>query len=136
MFSPTGAVADAKQGFAVLANPKSGAKTVGQFMAEGMPFPDALKKTMAQLKGKSFATAPQIDNLGAARKKIAGGLEIAALDGLVQFRGGGTVDGGPQFRPAFEAIRSRQHELGVVQGKGLGACGSVICRDFGDSFRS
>lgn len=56
------AFSDLFQGFAVLANPKSGAKTVGQFMAEGLPFADALKKTMAQLKGKSFATAPQIDN--------------------------------------------------------------------------
>jgi ABC-type nitrate/sulfonate/bicarbonate transport system substrate-binding protein len=56
------AFSDLFQGFAVLANPKSGVKTIGQFLAEGLPFPDALKKTMAQLKGKSFATAPQIDN--------------------------------------------------------------------------
>ncbi len=56
------AFSDLFQGFAVLANPKSGAKTVGQFMAEGLPFAEALKKTMAQLKGKRFATAPQIDN--------------------------------------------------------------------------
>ena len=56
------ALSDLFQGFAVLANPQSGAKTVGQFMEGGMSFEDAMKATMAQLKGKSFATPPDVDN--------------------------------------------------------------------------
>jgi len=56
------AFSDLFQGFAILANPKSGAKTVVQFMKEGMDFNDAMKATMAQLKSKRFATAPNVDN--------------------------------------------------------------------------
>ena len=56
------ALSDLFQGFAILANPKSGAKTVGQFMEGGMSFEDAMKATMAQLKGKSFVTPPDVDN--------------------------------------------------------------------------
>lgn len=50
------------QGFAILGHPDSGAKTVNEFMAEGMAFEDAMKATMGQLKGASFVTAPNIDN--------------------------------------------------------------------------
>ena len=53
---------DLFQGFAVLARPDSGYKTVNQFMDEGMSFEDAMTATMAQLKGQSFVTAPNIDN--------------------------------------------------------------------------
>jgi hypothetical protein len=56
------ALSDLFQGFAILANPQSGAKTVGQFMEGGMNFEDAMKATMAQLRGKSFATPPDVDN--------------------------------------------------------------------------
>jgi len=56
------ALSDLFQGFAILANPQSGAKTVGQFIESGMSFEDAMKATMAQLKGKSFATPPDVDN--------------------------------------------------------------------------
>ena len=56
------ALTDLFQGFAVLAHPDTGAKTVNDFMGEGMSFEDAMKATMAQLKGKKFATAPNIDN--------------------------------------------------------------------------
>ena len=56
------ALSDLFQGFAILANPESGAKTVRQLMDGGMSFEDAMKATMAQLKGKSFVTAPNIDN--------------------------------------------------------------------------
>jgi len=53
---------DLFQGFAILARPDSGAKTVKQFMAEGLPFDEAMHRTMAQLKGKKFVTAPVVDN--------------------------------------------------------------------------
>jgi hypothetical protein len=56
------ALSDLFQGFAILANPESGAKTVRQLMDGGMSFEDAMKATMAQLKGKSFATPPDVDN--------------------------------------------------------------------------
>jgi ABC-type nitrate/sulfonate/bicarbonate transport system substrate-binding protein len=56
------ALTDLFQGFAILARPDSGAKTVNDFMKEGLSFEDAMKQTMAQLKGKSFATAPVVDN--------------------------------------------------------------------------
>ncbi len=56
------ALTDLFQGFAVLAAPDSGAKTVNDFMKGGMSFEDAMKATMAQLKGQKFVTAPNIDN--------------------------------------------------------------------------
>ena len=56
------AITDLFQGFAILARPGSSVKSVGQFMAEGLAFEEAMKKTMAQLKGKSFVTAPVVDN--------------------------------------------------------------------------
>ena len=55
------AITDLFQGFAILARPGSSVKSVGQFMAEGLAFEEAMKKTMAQLKGKSFVTAPVVD---------------------------------------------------------------------------
>jgi len=56
------AFSDFFQGFAILAAPGSGTKTVRQFMDGGMNFADAMKATMAQLKGRSFATPPDVDN--------------------------------------------------------------------------
>ena len=56
------AITDLFQGFAILARPGSNVKSVGQFMTEGLAFDEAMKKTMAQLKGKSFVTAPVVDN--------------------------------------------------------------------------
>ncbi len=56
------ALTDLFQGFAVLARPGSNVKTVQQFMSEGLPFKEAMKQTMAQLQGKSFVTAPVVDN--------------------------------------------------------------------------
>src|SRR5260370_21292307 len=56
------ALTDLFQGFAILARPGSSVKSVGQFMADGLTFDEAMKKTMAQLKGKSFVTAPVVDN--------------------------------------------------------------------------
>src|SRR5215469_12534743 len=52
------ALTDLFQGFAVLAHPDTKAKTVKDFMGEGLSFEDAMKKTMAQLKGQKFVTAP------------------------------------------------------------------------------
>ena len=56
------ALTDLFQGFAVLAEPNSGAKTVNDFMDEGMSFDEAMKATMEQLRGEKFVTAPNIDN--------------------------------------------------------------------------
>jgi NMT1-like family len=56
------ALTDLFQGFAILARPASSVKTVGQFMAEGLGFSEAMKRTMTQLRGKSFVTAPVVDN--------------------------------------------------------------------------
>jgi hypothetical protein len=53
---------DLFQGFAVLGRPDEKPKTVNQFMAEGVPFAEAIKRTMAQVKGHKFATAPVVDN--------------------------------------------------------------------------
>jgi ABC-type nitrate/sulfonate/bicarbonate transport system substrate-binding protein len=54
--------ADLFQGFAILAKPGSGMKTVNDFMKTGLSFEDAMKQTVAQLKGQTFVTAPNIDN--------------------------------------------------------------------------
>ncbi len=56
------AITDLFQGFAILGRPGSNVKSVVQFMTEGLAFDEAMKKTMAQLKGKSFVTAPVVDN--------------------------------------------------------------------------
>lgn len=47
--------ADIFQGYAILAQPDSGAKSFDEFLAEGMSPDEAFKATMAQLKGKRFA---------------------------------------------------------------------------------
>jgi hypothetical protein len=78
------ALTDLFQGFAVLAHPDSGAKTVNDFMAEGKSFEDAMKATMGQLRGQKFVTAPNIDNrmfLDTAFK--LGGLDMAKDTDLV-----------------------------------------------------
>lgn len=56
------ALTDLFQGFAVLAHPDTKAKTVKDFMGEGLSFEEAMKRTMAQLKGQKFVTAPVVDN--------------------------------------------------------------------------
>ncbi|MBV9275675.1 MAG: ABC transporter substrate-binding protein [Verrucomicrobia bacterium] len=56
------ALTDLFQGFAILARPGSNVKTVGQFMADGLGFNEAIKRTMSQLEGKGFVTAPVVDN--------------------------------------------------------------------------
>lgn len=43
-------------GWAILANPTLNAKSVTEFMQSGMSFTDAMKATMAQMKGQNFAT--------------------------------------------------------------------------------
>jgi ABC-type nitrate/sulfonate/bicarbonate transport system substrate-binding protein len=92
---------DLFQGFAVLARPGSGTKTVRQFMQEGMNFNDAMKATMAQLKGKSFATAPNVDNrifldtvfsLGAMAMDADTKLVITPDANTLQLASGGKVD--------------------------------------------
>lgn len=55
-------LADLFQGFAILASPDSGAKTVNEFMGEGMTFEESMVATMGQLEGETFVTAPNIDN--------------------------------------------------------------------------
>ena len=77
---------------------------------------------------RAHFAAAQVHDLRAPREQLARGLEIAALGGLVQSGRGDAVDGGLQFRPAFEPIGPRQHELGVMQRKGLGRGGAVIGR--------
>ena len=47
--------ADIFQGYAVMAQADSGAKSFDEFLAEGMSPDDAFKATMGQLKGKRFA---------------------------------------------------------------------------------
>ena len=49
-------IADLFQGFSLLAKPsKPSYKSVHDFMKEGLSFDEAIKQTMAQLKGKTFA---------------------------------------------------------------------------------
>lgn len=60
-----------------------------------------------------FASA-LVDNLRPPREKFTGGLEIASRRGLVQFRGGHSVHCRFQLRPAFETIRPREDELGIM----------------------
>jgi len=47
--------ADIFQGYAIMAQPDSGAKSFDEFIAEGMSPDDAFKATMEQLRGKRFA---------------------------------------------------------------------------------
>jgi ABC-type nitrate/sulfonate/bicarbonate transport system substrate-binding protein len=95
------ALTDLFQGFAVLARPGSSVKSVGQFMAEGITFEDAMKKTMAQLKGKSFVTAPVVDNrifletvfsLGGMNMNKDTKLVVTADSNALQLESGGQVD--------------------------------------------
>ena len=54
---------DTYVGTYMLASPQGGAKTVSQLVDEGVPFNDAIKQAMAQMKGKRVA----IDNTGSHR---------------------------------------------------------------------
>ena len=58
--------------------------------------------------------AAEVNDLGTTSQEFAGGGEIAAFDRFVQFVCGNPVDGGLQLGPAFEAVRAREDELGVV----------------------
>jgi ABC-type nitrate/sulfonate/bicarbonate transport system substrate-binding protein len=108
-------------GNAILANPESGIKTVDEFIAEGLPWDDAARQTMAQLKGKqitvpvdpstypwmnlaySFADLTmddseviRIEDPKAVQLGLAGRIPLAAPGGAVQiyqlqFQAGGKV---------------------------------------------
>jgi hypothetical protein len=95
------ALTDLFQGFAILARPGSSVKSVGQFMADGLTFDEAMKKTMAQLKGKSFVTAPVVDNrifletvfsLGGMNMNKDTKLVVTADANALQLESGGQVD--------------------------------------------
>jgi ABC-type nitrate/sulfonate/bicarbonate transport system substrate-binding protein len=95
------ALTDLFQGFAVLARPGSNVKTVGQFMAEGSTFQEAMKQTMAQLKGKSFVTAPVVDNrifletvfsLGGMNMDKDTKLVVTPDSNALQLESGGKID--------------------------------------------
>jgi len=95
------ALTDLFQGFAVLARPGSNVKTVGQFMAEGLAFEEAMKRTMAQLKGKSFVTAPVVDNrifletvfsLGGMNMNKDTKLVVTADSNALQLESAGRID--------------------------------------------
>jgi len=95
------ALTDLFQGFAVLARPGSNVKTVDQFMAEGLAFQDAMKQTMAQLKGKSFVTAPVVDNrifletvfsLGGMNMEKDTKLTVTPDSNALQLESGGKID--------------------------------------------
>ncbi len=62
------------------------------------------------LQGAHLATA----EFGATREKFVYLRQIAALGGLMQFGGRDSVDGGVKLGPAFEAVRAREGELGIV----------------------
>lgn len=95
------ALTDLFQGFAILARPGSNVKTVGQFMAEGASFEEAMKRTMAQLKGKTFVTAPVVDNrifletvfaLGGMNMSKDTKLIVTPDSNALQLESGGQVD--------------------------------------------
>jgi ABC-type nitrate/sulfonate/bicarbonate transport system substrate-binding protein len=95
------ALTDLFQGFAILGRPGSNVKTVGQFMAEGSTFDDAMKRTMAQLKGKSFVTAPVVDNrifletvfsLGGMNMEKDTKLVVTPDSNALQLESGGKID--------------------------------------------
>ena len=51
-------------GYQILAAPDTHAKTVGDFMKQGMSFKDAMNKTLSQLKGQKFTVPPIISDRG------------------------------------------------------------------------
>jgi ABC-type nitrate/sulfonate/bicarbonate transport system substrate-binding protein len=95
------ALTDLFQGFAILARPGSNVKTVGQFMAQGLNFQEAMKQTMAQLKDKTFVTAPVVDNrifletvfsLGGMNMEKDTKLVVTPDSNALQLESGGKVD--------------------------------------------
>jgi hypothetical protein len=95
------ALTDLFQGFAILARPGSNVKTLGQFMADGLAFSEAMKRTMAQLQGKSFVTAPVVDNrifletvfsLGGMKMDKDTKLIVTPDSTALQLESGGKVD--------------------------------------------
>jgi NMT1-like family len=95
------ALTDLFQGFAILARPGSNVKTVGQFMADGLQFSEAIKRTMAQLQGKAFVTAPVVDNrifletafsLGGMKMDKDTKLIVTPDSNALQLESGGKVD--------------------------------------------
>jgi hypothetical protein len=95
------ALTDLFQGFAILARPGSNVKTLGQFMGEGLGFSEAMKRTMAQLEGKSFVTAPVVDNrifletvfsLGGMKMDKDTKLIVTPDSTALQLESGGKVD--------------------------------------------
>lgn len=55
------ALTDLFGGWAILANPKLGLKTVKQYMAEGLGFKAAMRKTLAPVAKETLVVAPLID---------------------------------------------------------------------------
>lgn len=51
-------------GYQILAAPGTHAKTVSQFMSEGLSFSAAMKKTLGQLKGQKFSAPPIVSDRG------------------------------------------------------------------------
>jgi ABC-type nitrate/sulfonate/bicarbonate transport system substrate-binding protein len=95
------ALTDLFQGFAILARPGSNVKTIGQFMADGLSFSEAMKRTMTQLEGKSFVTAPVVDNrifletvfsLGGMKMDKDTKLVVTPDSTALQLESGGKVD--------------------------------------------
>ncbi len=112
------ALTDLFQGFAILARPGSNVKTVGQFMAEGLTFEEAMKQTMAQLKGKSFVTAPVVDNrifletvfsLGGMNMDKDTKLVVTPDSNALQLESGGQIDfASPTGAPFTAQLRLRR----------------------------
>jgi ABC-type nitrate/sulfonate/bicarbonate transport system substrate-binding protein len=51
-------------GYQILAAPSTHAKTVGQFMKQGMSFKQAMRSTLQQMKGQTFTIPPIISDRG------------------------------------------------------------------------
>lgn len=78
------AYSDLFQGFAVLAAPGAKAKTVNDFMKDGLDFKQAMAKAMAQVNGQKFATAPVVDNRAFLNAAFGlGGMDMAKNTELI-----------------------------------------------------
>ena len=75
--------ADIFQGYAIMAQPDSGAKSFQEFLAEGMSADDAFLATMGQLRGKRFAFPTEAAIKGFINLAIAkGGMTLADVDAV------------------------------------------------------
>ena len=64
---------------------------------------------------RAHFAAAQVHDFRTAREQGARCFNVAAFGGLMQLRGGDTIDGCLQLRPAFESVGSREYELGIMQ---------------------